>query len=99
MAREEDKGQEPYGRETGENETKNRITVLTLSPPQLIVNNNQWPHLDWGHGVVRRPGEEGRVNSGGAAETWKARTARLLCSLCVTTKEAAWPAHFPCSGG
>ena len=25
-----------------------------------MVNNNQWPHLDRGHSVVRRPGEGGR---------------------------------------
>ena len=73
MAGEEERGQDSYGREAEENETKDKILVLTLSPSppcsphQLIVINDHWPHHDRGHGVAQGPGE--RENSGGAAAT------------------------------
>ena len=62
----EERGQESDGREPGENETKDKISVLTFiaflprPPPQLIVSNNNWPHYDWGRGVARYVGEGGR---------------------------------------
>ena len=79
MAREEERRQESNEREAGgENETNNKISVLTFiaflprPPLQLIVNNNQWPHHDRGHGVARGQGEG--WNSDGAEAAWMAQT-------------------------
>ena len=63
MAREEERGQESDGREAGENETKDKLSVLTFLPslprplPQLIVSSNHWPYHDRDHGVSRGAGE------------------------------------------
>ena len=66
MAREEEKEQESDGREAGENETKDKLSVLAFIPslprlpPLLIVSSKYWPHHGQGHGVARGLGEGGR---------------------------------------